>query len=69
MKVQVDFNFPTVIVEKMAKLPMVPDPRYEDDKDLRYKIHDQVKGDISTTHRAPYPSPGEIGLPRGKMGG
>jgi DNA-directed DNA polymerase III PolC len=66
-KVQVDFNFPTVIVEKMGKLPFIADPRYEDDKDLQYRIHNQIKGDISTTHRAPYPGQNEIGLPRNKM--
>ncbi len=66
-KVQVDFHFPTLIVEKMAKLPFVPDPRYEDDKDMKFRVHQQLKGDISTTHRAPYPSEQEIGLPRYKM--
>jgi DNA polymerase-3 subunit alpha/error-prone DNA polymerase len=66
-KVQVDFNFPTVIVEKQARLPFVPDPRYEDDKDLRFKVQNQMKSDISATHRAPYPTTGEIGLPRHKM--
>ncbi len=65
-KVQVDFNFPTVIVERQARLPFVPDPRYEDDKDLRFKVQNQMKSDISTTHRAPYPSSSEIGLPRHK---
>ena len=47
---------------------MVPDPRYEDDKELKYKIENQMQGDISSTHRAPYPSPNEIGLPRTYMG-
>ncbi len=32
-KVDVDFGFPTIVIEKMAKLPFVADPRYGDDKD------------------------------------
>jgi DNA polymerase-3 subunit alpha/error-prone DNA polymerase len=66
-KVQLDFKFPTVIIEKMARLPYIPDPRYEDDKDLSFKIYKQIKTDISTTQRAAYPSANEIGLPRNKM--
>jgi DNA polymerase III alpha subunit len=66
-KVDVDFSFPSLIVEKMARLPFVPDPRYEDDKDMRYRAHRQIREDISATHRAPYPSEAEIGLPRYSM--
>jgi DNA-directed DNA polymerase III PolC len=66
-KVQVEYGFPTITVLKMAKLPFVADPRFADDKDLRQKIHDQINEDVSLTHRAPYPSEQEIGLPRFKM--
>ncbi len=66
-RVDVDFGFPSLVIEKMAKLKFIPDPRYEDDKEKRYKIHEHIKEDISTTHRAPYPSEHEIGLPRHKM--
>jgi len=66
-KVQVDFNFPTIVIEKMGRLPFIPDPRYEDDKDLKNKAQGHLKSDVSYTHRAPYPSVEEIGLPRNKM--
>ncbi|MEO7175934.1 MAG: DNA polymerase III subunit alpha, partial [Saprospiraceae bacterium] len=66
-RVDVDFGFPSIVVEKMGKLAFIADPRYEDDKDMRTKTTDQLKSDISMTHRAPYPSSHEIGLPRHKM--
>ncbi|MBA3971125.1 MAG: DNA polymerase III subunit alpha [Bacteroidetes bacterium] len=66
-KVDVNFGFPSVTIEKMAKLPFVADSRYEDDKDISRKVHSQLKEDVSTTQRAPYPSESEIGLPRYKM--
>ncbi len=66
-KVQVDFNLPTINIEKMARLPFIPDSRYEDDKDLMNKTQGMLKNDVSYTHRAPYPGSGEIGLPRHKM--
>lgn len=67
-KVQVDFNFPTIIIDKMARLPFIPDLRYKDDKDLKDKSQRMLKSDVSYTHRAPYPSTDETGLPRYKMG-
>ncbi|MDI1353831.1 MAG: DNA polymerase III subunit alpha [bacterium] len=66
-KVDVDHGFATLTVEKMAKLPFVPDPRYADDKDRKYRTQQNMKEDVSVTHRAPYPSEAEIGLPRYKM--
>jgi len=66
-RVQCEFDFPTVIVEKMARLPYVPDPRYDDQKDLRFTVYKHMKEDVSKTHRAPYPAPHEVGLPRGRM--
>jgi DNA-directed DNA polymerase III PolC len=65
--VEVDFHFPTITVSKMAKMPFVPDPRYSNSSGRQYKVHQQIKEDASTTHRAPYPQTHEIGLPRYKM--
>jgi len=65
--VEVDYHFPTITVTKMAKMPFVPDPRYANTKDRQYKIHEQIREDISMTHRAPYPQQHEINLPRHKM--
>lgn len=65
--VEVDYHFPTVTVIKMAKMPFIPDPRYSNTKDRQYKVHEQIREDISMTHRAPYPQQHEIGLPRHKM--
>jgi hypothetical protein len=66
-KVDVDFSFPSIVIQRMEKLPFIPDPRYEDETTHRYKIHKQIREDVSTTHRAPYPTEQEIGLPRHKM--
>jgi DNA polymerase-3 subunit alpha/error-prone DNA polymerase len=64
--VEVDYHFPTVTILKMAKMPFVPDPRYMDTKD-QYKTQQQIKEDVSSTHRAPYPQEHEINLPRHRM--
>jgi len=66
--VEVDYHFPTLTIHKMAKLPFIPDPRYNHDRDSQYKIHQQIREDVSMTHRKPYPQEHEIGLPRRKMG-
>jgi len=66
--VEVDYHFPTLTIHKMAKLPFIPDPRYNHDRDSQYKVHGQIREDVSMTHRAPYPQAHEIGLPRRKMG-
>jgi DNA polymerase-3 subunit alpha/error-prone DNA polymerase len=66
-KIDVDHGFPTLTVEKMARMPFIPDPRYADDNDRRYRTQQNIKEDVSVTHRAPYPSEAEIGLPRYKM--
>ncbi|WP_228442955.1 hypothetical protein [Chryseobacterium nematophagum] len=65
-KVQVDFHFPTVTINKMSKMPMIPDPRYAYDSQKRYEVHKQIKEDVSFTFRSPYPSEHEIGIPRYK---
>lgn len=67
--VEVDYHFPTITVIKMAKMPMIPDPRYAYHKEKQYDIHRQIKEDVSMTFRKPYPQEHEIGLPRHKLGG
>ncbi|KAF2510257.1 DNA polymerase III subunit alpha [Flavobacterium zhairuonense] len=64
--VEVDYHFPTITITKMAKMPFIPDPRYMDAKD-QYRTQNQIKEDISLTHRKPYPSEHEINLPRHRM--
>ncbi|WJS96654.1 DNA polymerase III subunit alpha [Flavobacterium johnsoniae] len=64
--VEVDYHFPTITIIKMAKMPFIPDPRYMDAKD-QYRTQNQIKEDISLTHRKPYPSEHEINLPRHRM--
>jgi DNA polymerase-3 subunit alpha/error-prone DNA polymerase len=66
-KVDVDYGFPSIVIERMAKLPFVADPRYSDDPDQKKKIQERMREDVSVTHRAPYPSESEINLPRHKM--
>lgn len=63
--VEVDFHFPTITISKMEKMPFIPDPRYSHASGRQFKVHQQIKEDVSSTHRAPYPS--ESGLPRHKM--
>ena len=65
--VEVDYHFPTVTIHKMAKMPMIPDPRYAYDKEKQYDIHKQIKEDVSMTSRKPYPQAHEINLPRQKF--
>jgi len=65
--VEVDYHFPTVTITKMAKMPLIPDPRYSMDKDKSQEIQRSLREDVSMTHRSPYPQQHEIGLPRGKM--
>lgn len=65
--VEVDYHFPTITIHKMAKMPMIPDPRYAYDNEKQYDIHRQIKEDVSMTYRKPYPQEHEIGLPRRKF--
>jgi DNA polymerase-3 subunit alpha/error-prone DNA polymerase len=64
--VEVDYHFPTITINKMAKMPFIPDPRYMDSKD-QFKTQNQIKEDVSMTHRAPYPQEHEINIPRHRM--
>jgi DNA polymerase-3 subunit alpha/error-prone DNA polymerase len=60
--VEVDYHFP--ITKQNAKMPFIPDPRYSNSRPTIQK-HQQIKEDVSMTHRAPYPQ--EVNLPRHKM--
>ncbi|MBL7867374.1 MAG: DNA polymerase III subunit alpha [Flavobacterium lindanitolerans] len=64
--VEVDYHFPTITIQKMAKMPFIPDPRYSH-SDKRFDAQKNIREDVSMTHRAPYPQEHEIGLPRYKM--
>ncbi|WP_306565428.1 DNA polymerase III subunit alpha [Flavobacterium lindanitolerans] len=64
--VEVDYHFPTITIQKMAKMPFIPDPRYSH-SDKRFDAQKNIREDVSMTHRAPYPQEHEIGLPRFKM--
>ncbi len=66
--VTVDYHFPTVTIKKMAKMPFIPDPRYEVGSEQQFEVYEKIKEDQSNTYRKPYPQEHEIGLPRGKMG-
>lgn len=67
-EVDVDFSFPSIVIEKMAKLPFKSDPRYEDHETKKFDNKGYFKEDFSNTNRKPYPSEQQIGLPRTKMG-
>lgn len=64
--VEIDLHFPTITIQKMAKLPFIPDPRYssQESRVYKYKAHQKIKEDVSMTNRQPYPQEHEIGLPR-----
>lgn len=66
-QVEVDYHFPTITISKMAKMPFIPDPRYSATDEKRFQTQQQIREDVSMTHRAPYPQEHEIGLPREKM--
>jgi len=68
-KVEVDNHFPTITVTKMQKLPFIPDPRYANSDENQFKAHQNIREDVSMTHRAPYPQQQDINLPRHKMKG
>ncbi|MFM2213070.1 MAG: hypothetical protein RL427_333 [Bacteroidota bacterium] len=66
-QVEVDYHFPTITISKMEKMPFIPDPRYSATDEKRFQTQQQMREDVSMTHRAPYPQEHEIGLPRNKM--
>ncbi|HIB8181456.1 TPA: DNA polymerase III subunit alpha [Elizabethkingia anophelis] len=65
--VEIDYHFPTITISKMAKMPLIPDPRYYMDTDKSFDVYKNIREDISMTSRKPYPREYEIGLPRKKM--
>ncbi|MDC8105000.1 DNA polymerase III subunit alpha [Chryseobacterium sp. B21-037] len=65
--VEVDYHFPTVTITRMAKMPLISDPRYSMDEEKSKEMEQSLREDISMTHRNPYPQEYEIGLPRKKM--
>ncbi|WP_343614979.1 DNA polymerase III subunit alpha [Flavobacterium sp.] len=64
--VEIDYHFPTITISRMAKMPFIPDPRYSD-SDKRYTTQHNIRQDVSSTHRQPYPQDHEINLPRHRM--
>lgn len=64
--VEIDYHFPTITISRMAKMPFIPDPRYSD-SDKRFTTQHNIKQDVSSTHRQPYPQEHEINLPRHRM--
>lgn len=64
-RVEVDYHFPTITITKMAKMPFVSDPRYSDSPNHEYRTQENLKEDVSSTQRLPYPK--ESGLTREKM--
>ncbi|MFT4566038.1 MAG: error-prone DNA polymerase [Saprospiraceae bacterium] len=66
-RVDVDFSFPSLMIEKMARLPFMADPRYEDQEKKKFDQRKKFKEDFSNTSRKPYPSEQQVGLPRTKM--
>ncbi len=66
-QVEVDYHFPTITISKMEKMPFIPDPRYSATDEKRFQTQQQIREDVSMTHRAPYPQEHEINLPRQKM--
>ncbi|KQK26125.1 DNA polymerase III subunit alpha [Chryseobacterium aquaticum] len=65
--VEVDYHFPTITIIKMAKMPLIADPRYSMDKEKSLEIERGLHEDVSLTFREPYPLESEIGLPRIRM--
>lgn len=65
--VEVDYHFPTITIIKMAKMPLIADPRYSLDEEKSKEIENNLREDVSLTFRNPYPQEHEIGLPRHKL--
>lgn len=59
-KVVVEFDLPSIEIIKMAKLPMVDDPRYVEDGEVAGQALANFRVTHSRTHRSPYPSKGEL---------
>mgnify|MGYP001799623165 CR=1 FL=1 len=59
-RVVIDFDFPSIEIMKMAKLPMIPDPRYSEEGNPNHQVLDSMRVAHSMTQRAPYPSKDEL---------
>lgn len=59
-KVVVEYDFPSIEISKMERLPMVSDPRYSEDSQPNHDVWDKMKVAHSMTMRAPYPSTEEL---------
>jgi error-prone DNA polymerase len=55
-----DFEFLSIDIVKMKRLPMVPDPRYSEENQPSYSVWDKMKVTHSSTSRAPYPGQEEL---------
>ncbi len=55
-----DFDFLSMDILKMERLPMVPDPRYSEENQPDYTVWDKMKVAHSYTSRAPYPGREEL---------
>ncbi|AXP79747.1 DNA polymerase III subunit alpha [Mariniflexile rhizosphaerae] len=66
-KVEVDYHFPTITISKMAKMPFIADPRYSATDERRFHTQQQIREDVSMTHREPYPQEHDYHMPRYKM--
>jgi DNA polymerase-3 subunit alpha len=61
-KIVVEFGYPSIEIRKMAKLPMIADPRYEDSK-VHPKVQHLKRGlshDHQVIGRKPHPSEAEV---------
>jgi len=59
-KVVVDHDFPSIEIQKMERLPMIPDPRYSEESRPSHDVWDKLKVAHSFTQRAPYPGMDEL---------
>ena len=48
-------------------MPFIADPRYSNSKDRAFTTQQNLKEDVSSTQRQPYPQEHEINLPRQRM--
>ena len=55
-----DFDFLSLDIQKMERLPMIPDPRYSEDQQPSHTVWDNMKVSHSHTSRAPYPGEDEL---------
>ncbi|MEM9298123.1 MAG: DNA polymerase III subunit alpha [Bacteroidota bacterium] len=59
-KVVVDYDFPSIEISKMERLPMLADPRYSEESQPNHDVWESMKVAHSMTMRTPYPSTEEL---------